>query len=263
VFIAFAAVIVIDFLRLPHRKFVDPVKERRVKRALLAVVLLTALPSIWLAARLVDNEVFGSRARDFVRKEFNTASVHVLETRLVPGTHDIEVTLIGMPLAAAAIKAIEQRLTPAGLKDARLFVHQGEVPHVESQKIDVGSLKADILAEIVRNNQDALQDKDSTIEALRRQVAAQQEWMAQAGAVTREFEAQYPQCGDILVGKAAPDGADGTPPVPFLSATCRRMPRADEVKRINEWLKVRSGHPAGRVILAAGRAVTVRRPSHP
>jgi len=260
VFIAFAAVIVIDFLRLPHRKFIDPIKERRVKRALLAVVLLTALPSIWLAARLVDNEVFGSRARDFVRKEFNAATVHVLEARVAPGTHDIEVTLIGTPLATTAIQAIERRLASAGLANARLFVHQGDVPRVESQKIDIGSLKADILADIVRNNQDALQDKDAAIEALRRQVAAQQAWMAQAGAVTREFEAQYPQCGDVLVGKAAADGADGTVPVPFLSATCGRMPRADEIKRIGEWMKVRSGSPDARVVLDAGRPQSLRRP---
>jgi uncharacterized hydrophobic protein (TIGR00271 family) len=270
VFIAFAAVVVIDFLRLPHRKFVDPVKERRVKRALLAVVLLTALPSIWLAARLVDNEVFGSRAREFVRKEFKAATVHVIETRVAPGTHDIEVTLIGTPLPAAAIKAIEQRMASAGLKDARLFVHQGEVPQVESQKIDVGSLKADILAEIVRNNQDALQDKDAAIQALRRQLAdeqaARQAWMTQAATVTREFAAQYPECGDILVGKAAPDagGADAADaaaaPVPFLSATCRRMPRNDAVKRIAEWLKVRSGNPDARLILVAGKGKTARRP---
>ena len=269
VFIAFAAVVVIDFLRLPHRKFVDPVKERRVKRALLAVVLLTALPSIWLAARLVDNEVFSSRAREFVRKEFKAAQVHVLETRVAPGTHDIEVTLIGTPLPAAAIRLVEQRLAGAGLRDARLVVHQGQLP-VESQKIDVGSLKADILAEIVRTNQNTLQDKDSAIAALRRQLAVQQAWMTQADAVTREFEAQYPQCGDTLVGRAAPaednagkadnvDSAAAKPPIPFLSAACRRMPRSADIKRINDWLRVRSGSPDARLILTATRARPLRR----
>jgi hypothetical protein len=49
--------------------------------------------------------------------------------------------------------------------------------------------------------------------------------------------------------------------VPFLSATCRRMPRADEVKRINEWMKVRSGMFDARVVLVAGRPQTVRRPA--
>jgi uncharacterized hydrophobic protein (TIGR00271 family) len=126
VFIAFAAVVVIEFLRLPHRKFVDPVRERHVKRALLAIVLLTGLPSIYLAVRLVDNEVFSSRARDFVRKEFRAAQVHVLETRVAPNSHEIEVTLIGRQLPPAAIKAIEGRLALAGLEHARLSVHQAQ-----------------------------------------------------------------------------------------------------------------------------------------
>lgn len=263
VFIAFASVVVIDFLRLPRQTFVDRTRERRVKRVLLAVALLTALPSIWLAARLVDNELFSARARDFVRREFGAARVHVLETRVTPGRHDIEVSLIGTPLSATVIKAIEGRLAQAGLPDAHLYVHQGEVPHVDSPKIDVGSLKADILAEIVRNNEDALQDKDKSIAALRTQLAAQQDWVGQADAVTREFEAQYPQCGDTLVGRAAAPAPDGKAPVPFLSAACRHMPRSDEMKRIGDWLRVRTGRPDARLVLVATRARPVRRTDPP
>jgi uncharacterized hydrophobic protein (TIGR00271 family) len=55
VFIAFAAVVVIEFLRLPHREFIDPRRGRRVKATLLCIVIATGLPSIYLAARLVDN----------------------------------------------------------------------------------------------------------------------------------------------------------------------------------------------------------------
>ncbi|QGZ37624.1 putative hydrophobic protein (TIGR00341 family) [Pseudoduganella flava] len=256
VFIAFAAVVVIEFLRLPHRKFVDPARERHVKRALLAIVLLTGLPSIFLAARLVDNEVFSSRAREFVRKEFGAAQVHVIETRVTPGMHDIEVTLIGAPLPPAAIKALEARLPASGLQQARLRVHQ--VQAEDHKEIDVRSLKADILAEIVRNNQQTLQDKDAALAALREQVASQQAWLKQADAVTREFEAQYPQCGNVLFGQAVPAGSAGAATVPVLSAECRRMPKASEVRRINEWLKVRTGSAEVRLVLAAGRTRIVR-----
>lgn len=256
VFIAFAAVVVIEFLRLPHRKFLDPRRERHVKAALLAIVLLTGLPSIYLAARLVDNEVFKSRARDFVRKEFKVAQVHVLDTRLAPASHEIEVTLIGPRLSAAVIKAIEARLPAAGLQDARLFVHQAQAE--DTDKIDVGSLKADILADIVRNNQQALQDKDAAIAGLRQQLTGQQGWVTQAAAVTREFEAQYPQCGNVLVGRAVPAAEGEGAPVPFLSADCRRLPRADEIKRINTWLAVRTGNPGARLVLNARRGKLVR-----
>ncbi|SFD14281.1 TIGR00341 family protein [Massilia yuzhufengensis] len=260
VFIAFAAVIVIEFLRLPHRKFVDPRRERHVKRALLAVVLITGLPSIYLATRLVDNEVFKSRARDFVRREFKAARVHVLETRLAPASRQIEVTLIGPRLPAPAIGAIEARLAGAGLADARLSVHQAQA---EDAKIDVGSLKADILADIVRNNQQALEEKDATIEKLKAQLGAQGEWAPQSGAVTLEFEAQYPQCGNVLVGRAIQPGNPGGAPLPFLSADCRRLPKAAEMARIGAWLKVRTGNPDARLVLSARRGALLRQSGVP
>jgi len=259
VFIAFAAVVVIEFLRLPHRKFIDPRRGRRVKGTLLFIVLATGLPSIYLAARLVDNEVFKSRARDFVRKEFKAVKVHVLETRLVPASREIEVTLIGQRLPPAAINAIEGRMAAAGLEKARLSVHQAQPEdRSDDHKIDIGSLKADILADIVRNSQQALQDRDATIAELRQRLTGQQGWVEQAAAVTREFEAQYPQCGNVLMGRALPPGENQTVPVPFLSADCRRMPGSDDIRRIIKWLKIRTGQADVRLVLAAKRGKIVR-----
>ena len=260
VFIAFAAVVVIEFLRLPHRKFLDPRRERHVKRALLAIVLLTGLPSIYLAAKLVDNEVFKNRAREFVRREFRAAQVHVLDTNVVPGSRDIEVTLIGARLPAPTIRSIEARLAPAGLEGARLSVHQAQAE--TDNKIDVRSLKADILADIVRNNQQALHDKDARIAALQAQLSGQQEWVEQAAAVTREFEAQYPQCGNVLVGRAvapaAGEDAGQGALVPILSADCRRRPGAGDIKRIHDWLKVRTGDAGAKLVLSATRGKILR-----
>ncbi|CAH0179912.1 hypothetical protein SRABI118_01209 [Massilia sp. Bi118] len=256
VFIAFSSVIVIDFLRLPHRKFVEPGRERRVKRALLAIVLITGLPSIYLAVRLVDNEVFSSRARDFVRREFRGAKVHVLETRIAPGTRDVEVTLIGPRLTEPAIKAIEGRMANAGLREAKLFVHQAEGA---DNKIDVGMLKADILADIVRNNQQALQEKEVALATLKEELDREREWKAQANAVALEFEAQYPQCGNTLVGRAWSADGGAAKPVPFLNADCRRMPKKSEVARVGDWLKVRTGSGDAKVLMAASRQRIVRK----
>jgi hypothetical protein len=181
--------------------------------------------------------------------------VHVIETKVAPGSRDIEVTLIGARLPQSAIKAIEGRLASSGLDHARLLVHQVQP---EDHKIDVGSLKADILADIVRNNQQALQERDAVIATLREQVARQQAWVEEAGAVRREFEAQYPQCGNVLVGGAVPHQASDASPVPVLSADCRRMPGTKEIKRIDEWLKVRTRSKDARVVFAVGRGKLFR-----
>jgi uncharacterized hydrophobic protein (TIGR00271 family) len=246
VFIAFAAVVIIDFLHLPHRKFIDKTKERRVKRTVLAIVLITGLPSIWLAARLVDNEVFSGKARSFVRAEFRAANVHVIETHIAAEQREIEVTLIGPRMPRAAIAAIEGRMLAAGLKGAHLVVHQAE-----DARVDVGTLKADILAEIVKNSQQALQERDDTIAALRKQVAEQaatrQDWIAGAGDIAREFAAQFPQCAGALVGQVA---LDGETTAPLLSAGCRRLPPASQVKQAQAWFRVRTKSDEARLVLA-------------
>jgi uncharacterized hydrophobic protein (TIGR00271 family) len=245
VFIAFSAVLIIDLLRLPHRKFIDKVKERRVKRALLAIVVLTGLPSIWLAARLVDNELFSSKARAFVRDEFHAAKVHVVETHIDAGKHEIEVTLIGPRMPKTAIAAMETRLAGAGMAGTRMIVHQAE-----DIKVDVSTLKADILAEIVKNSQQALQERDDTIVDLRRQLAAQvatrQDWIAGAGDIAREFAAQFPQC-EALVGQVAL--AEGKT-APLLSAGCRRLPAPAQVKQAQEWFRIRTKSLDARLLIA-------------
>jgi uncharacterized hydrophobic protein (TIGR00271 family) len=246
VFIAFSAVVIVGFLHLPHRKFVDKHVERRVKRALLAIVLVTALPSVYLAAKLVDNEVFRSRAHKFVREEFQGRATHVVETRVAPGERTIELTLIGARVPQDAVRAIEKRLAQAGLDKAKLVVHQAEDSHV-----DAGSIKADILAELFRGNQQSLVDRDATIAQLRQQLSAQAQWLATAGDITREFAAQYPACADILVGEVAASGGPEARRVPLLSATCAAPLAETERKRAEEWLKARTKTDAVKLLLAS------------
>jgi hypothetical protein len=212
---------------------------------LLLIVLATALPSIYLAARLVDNELFSSKARAFSRKEFQAAQVHVIETKVAPGTREIEVTLIGPRLPAAAVHAIEGRLPLAGLQEAHLIVHQAE-----NTTVDVGSLKSDILAEIVRSSQQAQHDQADTIAALRARLATLDAWPVLAAAVAREFAVQFPHCQSVLVGRAvAPDKTDAT--LPTLLAECRPLPGRSEMERLRAWLRVRTNSQDARLILSA------------
>lgn len=250
VFIAVSTVIVIEYLRLPHRKFVDQTVERRVKRTLLTVVLLTALPSIYLAIQLVDNEVFGHRARAFVRTEFSGGSSHVVDTQLSPLQRRIELTLIGARMPQAAIAAIEKKLPQAGLEGATLVVHQAE-----DSRIDVGVLKADILTEIYRDTQQGLRERDATIAQLREELARRtterNAWRETAADIGAEFIAQYPTCRDHLMGVALVPGQEGKPAseVPTLTARCTRALAPADVKRAQDWLIARTKAAGAQLVL--------------
>jgi hypothetical protein len=250
VFIAASTVIVIEYLRLPHRKFVDQRVEKRVKRTLVTVALLTALPSIYLAIQLVDNEVFGNRARQFVRQEFGNGATHVVDTRLDPLQRRIELTLIGARMPQSAIDAISKRLAQSGLAGATLEVHQAE-----DSKVDVGLLKADILNDIFRDTQEGLRERDASIAQLKQDLAQERSrhdnWRQVAADVAAEFAAQFPQCGDLLMGRALVATAEGNPgaEVPTLSATCKTALKPAEVERAQAWLVARTKSAGARLVL--------------
>ena len=250
VFIAVSTVIVIEYLRLPHRKFVDGLVERRVKRTLLTVVLLTALPSIYLAIQLVDNEVFGHRARAFVRQEFSGGTSHVVDTQLNPLQRRIELTLIGARMPQAAIAAIEKKLPQAGLEGAALVINQAE-----DSRVDVGVLKADILAEIYRDTQQGLRERDATIAQLREELAkrnAQRDaWRETAVDIRAEFVAQYPNCADLLMGIALLPAQGDKPAseVPTLTARCTRALAPADVQRAQAWLVARTKTAGAQLLL--------------
>jgi len=250
VFIAVSTVIVIEFLRLPHRKFVDSGVERRVKRTLWTVVLLTALPSIYLAIQLVDNEVFGHRARQFVRAEFGDASTHVVDVQLDPLLRQVELTLIGPRMPQAAIQAIEKRLPRSGLAGARLVVHQAE-----DSRVDVGVLKADILADIYRDTQQGLRDRDATIAQLRAELAKRDArrdaWRETAFDIRNEFVAQYPGCTEVTMGVALVAAEEGKPAAeaPMLTATCKRALAPADAQRAQAWLTTRTKNDGARLVL--------------
>lgn len=242
VFIAAAAVIVIEYLRLPHRKFVDKQVERRVKRTLLVVVTVTALPSIYLAIQLVDQEVFRSRARQFVRQQFSEQSAHVVDVRLSPQQRQIELTLIGPRIASSVIAAIEGKLASSGLPGAKITVHQAE-----DSRVDVGVLKADIVGQIFRDTQQGLRDRDATIAHLNQEIEQHDQWRRNAGDIALEFAAQFPQCEDVLVGMAL---TAKRVEVPTLSATCKRPLSGAETKRAAAWLTTRTKNEQARMSLA-------------
>ncbi len=64
--ISIATFIIVRLLRFPKKKFIDTVQERRVKTWMSVLVLITLLPSIWLAYQTVERSIFEQNANLFI-----------------------------------------------------------------------------------------------------------------------------------------------------------------------------------------------------
>ena len=238
VFIALATVIGIRLVRMPVHAAVDSKVERRLRNGLLMLALATALPSAWLAYRLVQQEVFKSRAIAFVRDEFAFDSAHVAGTRVDPATRAIEVSLIGLPLDRPTLQRIEGKLATAGLPGAKMLVHQAG----ENDRIDVTALKSSLLSDLYRDSQQALQKKDAELDALRARLAAREALLAQAGAIAAELRALLPATTSVTLsqGYRIGDDADSSPVVQLIVQSSSDI-TAPERDRIVAWFKARAG----------------------
>ncbi len=146
VFICTATVLVVRFMHFHKRVFQNEARKRRLTRYMLIVVVITIVPSIWLAYRIVKKAVFESSAQSFVRKEFTDVNTQVVSKNFVFDARKpkIELLLIGDVLDSVRIDTLNSHLAGYNLKGTTLVIRQGLNAH---QQLDLAQIRASILDE--------------------------------------------------------------------------------------------------------------------
>lgn len=234
VFISVATVVGIRLVRLRRHGFDDPVIERRVKVSLFVVAAITALPSGYLAAKLVRDEIFRVRANNFVTHAFNGSATHVAGTRIDPGKRLVEVSLIGEPMTAERKREIEGSLALYDLTGASVVIHQGA-----DHRADIVALKASLLNDLLRDSQEALRKRDEDVKELQRQLASRDELFSKAEDMANELKAQYPVVTRSLFSEGVEFGGAKPQRLVALKISTGEYLTEEDRERILAWFRVR------------------------
>lgn len=175
VYIGLATTIVIGLMRRPEAAVQQVSVRRKLRWGMYFLISATVLPSVALSLRLVRAEWFSRRAQRFLTQELATPGVYVAERRFSPDPPTIEVALLGARLSPEAIANLQLRLAAHNLAGARLLVRQVGDPRVEAT-----SQRTVALGEMLSGSQVTLSAHDQRLQALERQLQAQE------AAVTRE-----------------------------------------------------------------------------
>ncbi|MDO4769023.1 MAG: TIGR00341 family protein [Brachymonas sp.] len=235
VFISLATIVGLRILRLRLRGFADWRTERKVKTILWALVLVMVVPSSYLAVDLVKQEVFKSRAQNFVSREFVFAKTHVVDTQIDPIGRSIALSLIGDSLDDAALQNIEARLAGAGLENTQLILKQAE-----SNQLDVTELKSSLMSDLLKNSQEVVKKREAELQKLRTELAARNAVLGQADDVGQELRQLFPEVSQITLADGVTITADGNKlQAVYVNITSREALPADTRQRMRDWLKVR------------------------
>lgn len=198
VFIAIATLMMVRLMALPGVKQLDDKSLIKHRTVIGLVVLLTIVPSLFLAIDLVQKEWFGTNASRFVQEVIRTRpNVMVLSQEADYKTRQIRITLAGERLSVDQVKQMEKRLPEFGLDQSEFLLAQsGQVIP------DFNAVKKDILQEFFNSNRTEITGRDARIVALQNELLQVRQSVTKQlplKDIYRELSAQFPQAVRIQV----------------------------------------------------------------
>lgn len=235
VFISLATVVGIRALRLGRHGFANQKTEKRVKATLLALALITSVPSGYLALDLVRQEVFRSKAQEFVDREFTFDKSQLVDTKIDPDKRIIDLSILGEPISPEALHHIEAKLATANLEGTKVVLHQaGE------NRIDLTALKSSLLSDLLRESQDAVKRRDTQVQNLKAELAARDAILGQANGISKELRQLYPEVTRVLLADGVSvTSEESKEKVVYITITTRIAMSKEIHQRTEDWLKVR------------------------
>lgn len=253
VFITLATFVIVRFLKYPRKEFVDSATERRVKTIMMAVTIVTIIPSIYLGYNVVRHSIFERNASLFINQELQFSHARVINRNIVMDGEKptIEVTLFGEPVAEEMLENARLKLKNYNLEEAELIVFQGyEDKNMDEHSIQT-AIRSGVVEELYRINAELLQSKDDKIRLLENEIIKLRQTAATATEIAPEIKALNPQVREFCIQRTLLTKMDSltsdTVHLAFMKFA-RRPPRS-ELNKLESWIKARL--KTSRVVIVA------------
>ncbi len=240
IFIALASFIVTRVMNFKMIGELEPDKLKRLKRAMVAVIIIVTLPSVLIAISIIQRSSFETNYRNFVAEAFKYDNTFVVESsyEYKPGFKKqsiIEVRLFGEPLAENVINNIRGQMSSVyHLPKADLVVRQS---NQEDGGIAITALQS--------NYTEMLNEKNRQISHLQEQLSSIRTADTLAvSSMTRELGIFVPEINDMSLQRHISYNTDGAATdtayiciISFQDDT-DIQPKIDLIK---DWLTKRAG----------------------
>jgi uncharacterized hydrophobic protein (TIGR00271 family) len=224
VFICLATYLAVKFLDFPKTELaLNPSMQKKLRRMILGVVILTLVPSIYLGYRLSKQESFNFKASKYVEVEFGgLQDSYVLKSEFNFSNKKIFIILGGKELSTENLYDLKRRLPVYGLDGAELVVKT-----TLSFQNKEGNERLNLL-----NNE--ISYKNSQIYRLQQKLDSIEQNKKLLEVVGDEIVVLFPDIESIHVSKHGLDTLN----LALLSIEGKPL-SIDQMKKISDWLKIR------------------------
>ena len=240
-FIALATFIMVRYLGFPQKKYLDPKRQKAVRRIIYFFAILVLVPSIFTAFNLIQETAFNAQAKKFVNdiqqnEMFANAQVIETQSSYAPKDQTLTLSTIGKPFSNEDIQKMQKILNDDyGLEHTKLIIRQ------TSGTIDI-TQQNQIIEDILNNKDEQLRKKDSVIVSLENHLNSIGGNAEMTQQIVQEIKVQHPDIQEFAISEMEfyDAGTLGSTRKPVVYIRWKDGARHhDDEKKITDWLKVR------------------------
>lgn len=242
VFIALSTFIVSKILRFPLVRYANSKRRKRISQIASLIAIAVMVPSVWLFIKLLDQQVFENRAKEFVNKTVKYDGAEVVKFTQDYKTKDIDVYFIGRPVPQSKINEWLTELENTDkLEKARLRIYQGTDQSGEMAARLSGEIKAGILEDLYVKNEQIIQNKDERIRFLEDQITMLKVKSIPFDEVSKELKINYENVETFSYSNKITTDFKKTDTLPVINIRWKKnvpaRQRQAELKKIEAWIK--------------------------
>lgn len=239
VFISLATFIGVRVMHFQRKEFVDKSREKKVRKYIILLVILTMCPAVYLTMGIVKSTFYESAANNFVNKELNFPNTQVLDKKISYEKREIKVVLIGSEVPEASLALARDKMKEYKLEKTTLVVHQG----MNNEGMDISSIRAMVMEDFYKNSEQRLLEQQKKITALEKDLELYEGYTELSKKLVPELKVLYPSTKSLSLSYTLEMNVDSMKSDTITLAVMKfsRVLQAAEKEKIDEWLKARLG----------------------
>ncbi len=243
VFIALSTFVVCKLLGFPLVKYANSRRRRRTAQIASTVAIIVIIPSVILFVKLLRQQVFESKATEFIENIVRYSGTETLKSTSDFKTRTIDVYMIGNTVPAATITTWQERLGEIeALKEANLVIHQGNDSSEDINRIS-SELRTGILEDLYVKNQEVLQNKDKRIELLESELSKYRGDAFSFSDLSKEAKINYENIEEIGYSNLIITNFEKQDTIPTFTVTWNSKMNKTELAaqqvKFEKWIRVR------------------------
>lgn len=236
VFIGTATFLVVRYLKITQDTAKDTAIERNIRRWVGIISFLTLVPSVYLAYRFLQQEIFETRAERFVEQEISAQNLVVLHKAIHPNQKRINLRLLNNLNFDSLQKRLSGRLAAHNLTGASLEISsfQSDADALDKQKRS----RLIVIEELFQSMDRKVSGMQAAIDQATQLKRNMNSFNEKRRACIQEFEGLFGKAGQVGVNYIVMQNKSGeSDSVLVMHIIGSSSAQRAEQKRMERWLK--------------------------